>query len=160
MNKQGVLNEFLDISAGSGTHAPRQRQAYASKRLQQVVSDFRKQQKSVSVTPASRSPSQAPSGDESTGNNREPEPPASKKRKTKGRQPARGRGAGGRGNRTSNCKPRKDSSAQSDGEDEFVLPQHGPEEVVKERELRPRVKPRPTYRAAREKRGSALVSDD
>ncbi|KAI4518714.1 PIN domain-like protein [Schizophyllum commune Loenen D] len=41
-NKQGTLNSFLDVSLGTGTHAPRKRQAYASKRLQQVVSDFRK----------------------------------------------------------------------------------------------------------------------
>ncbi|KAI5836392.1 hypothetical protein K523DRAFT_258483 [Schizophyllum commune Tattone D] len=40
--KQGTLNSFLDVSLGTGTHAPRKRQAYASKRLQQVVSDFRK----------------------------------------------------------------------------------------------------------------------
>ena len=41
-NKQGTLNSFLDVSLGTGTHAPRKRQAYASKRLQQVVSDFRR----------------------------------------------------------------------------------------------------------------------
>ncbi|KIY43975.1 PIN domain-like protein [Fistulina hepatica ATCC 64428] len=41
-NVQGNLNEFLDISSGSGTHAPRRRDAYASKRLQEVVSNFRK----------------------------------------------------------------------------------------------------------------------
>ncbi|CAK5268406.1 unnamed protein product [Mycena citricolor] len=41
LNKQGNLNTFLDVS-GSGTIAPRQRQAYTSKRLQKVVSDFRK----------------------------------------------------------------------------------------------------------------------
>ncbi|EIN09779.1 PIN domain-like protein [Punctularia strigosozonata HHB-11173 SS5] len=42
-NQQGTLNEFLDIS-GTGSHAPRKRQAYASKRLQQVVSEFRTEQ--------------------------------------------------------------------------------------------------------------------
>ncbi|KAG8970514.1 DNA repair protein rad2 [Tulasnella sp. 419] len=40
--RQANLNGFLDIAAGSGTAAPRQRHAYASKRLQKVVSDFRK----------------------------------------------------------------------------------------------------------------------
>ena len=44
MNKQGNLNEFLDVAGGSGTLAPRRRQAYTSKRLQQIVSDFRSQQ--------------------------------------------------------------------------------------------------------------------
>ncbi|KAF8896462.1 hypothetical protein BD779DRAFT_1496047 [Infundibulicybe gibba] len=44
LNKQGNLNDFFEISSGSGTLAPRKRQAYASKRLQQVVADFRKKQ--------------------------------------------------------------------------------------------------------------------
>ena len=45
LNKQGNLNEFFDITAGSGTFEPRKQQAYTSKRLQQVVADFRKQQR-------------------------------------------------------------------------------------------------------------------
>lgn len=40
-NKQGTLDNFFDVSLGSGTYAPRRRQAYSSKRLQQVVTDFR-----------------------------------------------------------------------------------------------------------------------
>jgi len=46
-NKQGTLltSGFFDASAGGGTYAPRKRQAYSSKRLQQVVSDFRKEQR-------------------------------------------------------------------------------------------------------------------
>lgn len=55
-NRQGNLNEFLDIGDG-GTHAPRKRQAYASKRLQQVVTDFRKKRV--------REPSISASSDES-----------------------------------------------------------------------------------------------
>lgn len=42
-NRQGSLHAFLEVESGSGSYAPRKRQAYASKRLQQVVSDFRKQ---------------------------------------------------------------------------------------------------------------------
>ncbi|KAH0833032.1 PIN domain-like protein [Lanmaoa asiatica] len=42
-NRQGSLNTFLDVESGAGSYAPRKRQAYASKRLQQVVSDFRKE---------------------------------------------------------------------------------------------------------------------
>ena len=42
LNRQAMLNGYFDISAGSGTFAPRQKQAYTSKRLQKVVSDFRK----------------------------------------------------------------------------------------------------------------------
>ncbi|KAI0749823.1 hypothetical protein C8Q80DRAFT_1164132 [Daedaleopsis nitida] len=42
-NMQGNLAGFFDLPLGANA-APRKRQAYASKRLQQVVSDFRKQQ--------------------------------------------------------------------------------------------------------------------
>jgi len=37
-----VLDKYFDTSIAGGVYAPRKRQAYASKRLQQVVSDFRK----------------------------------------------------------------------------------------------------------------------
>ncbi|KIK93609.1 hypothetical protein PAXRUDRAFT_33961 [Paxillus rubicundulus Ve08.2h10] len=43
MNRQGNLNGFFDTAPGAGSCVPRKRQAYASKRLQQVVSDFRKE---------------------------------------------------------------------------------------------------------------------
>jgi len=42
LGRQGVLDKFFDTSIAGGVYAPRKRQAYASKRLQQVVSDFRK----------------------------------------------------------------------------------------------------------------------
>ncbi|KAG9018251.1 DNA repair protein rad2 [Tulasnella sp. 427] len=45
INKQSNLNSFFDITAGTGSYAPKQKQAYASKRLQKVVSDFRKKGK-------------------------------------------------------------------------------------------------------------------
>ncbi|KAG1750845.1 hypothetical protein EDB19DRAFT_2009468 [Suillus lakei] len=35
MNRQGNLNSFFDVVPGSGSYAPRKRQAYGSKRLQQ-----------------------------------------------------------------------------------------------------------------------------
>jgi DNA excision repair protein ERCC-5 len=43
-NKQGTLSGYFDATGGfgSGTLAPRKRQPYASKRLQQVVSEYRK----------------------------------------------------------------------------------------------------------------------
>lgn len=44
VNKQGDLNEFFNVTSGAGTVAPRKRQAYGSKRLQQVVTEFRKEQ--------------------------------------------------------------------------------------------------------------------
>ncbi|KAF7424193.1 DNA repair protein rad2 [Pleurotus ostreatus] len=51
LNKQGTLNEYFDLSVGQGTYAPRKRTAYASKRLQKVVADFRKSNSSRSATP-------------------------------------------------------------------------------------------------------------
>ncbi|KAH7884449.1 hypothetical protein F5I97DRAFT_1812007 [Phlebopus sp. FC_14] len=56
MNRQGNLNGFFDMAPGAGSYAPRKRQAYGSKRLQQVVADFRKEQakthgRSTSLTP-------------------------------------------------------------------------------------------------------------
>ena len=39
------METYFDASIGSGTYAPRKRAPYASKRLQKVVTDFRKQQK-------------------------------------------------------------------------------------------------------------------
>lgn len=37
-----MLDKYFDTSIAGGVYAPRKRQAYSSKRLQQVVSDFRK----------------------------------------------------------------------------------------------------------------------
>ncbi|KAF9490373.1 PIN domain-like protein [Pleurotus eryngii] len=51
LNKQGTLNEYFDLSVGQSTYAPRKRTAYASKRLQKVVADFRKSNSSRSATP-------------------------------------------------------------------------------------------------------------
>jgi DNA excision repair protein ERCC-5 len=44
VNRQSTLSGYFDASGGfgSGTLAPRKRQPYTSKRLQQVVSDYRK----------------------------------------------------------------------------------------------------------------------
>jgi DNA excision repair protein ERCC-5 len=39
LNKQGTLGEY--VTGGNGSLAPRKRRAYASERLQQVVTDFR-----------------------------------------------------------------------------------------------------------------------
>lgn len=69
LNRQGILNEFLDISAGSGTYAPRKNRVYESKRLQQVISEFRKKkrQKIGSNTPVLASQSGDSGQDESEG---------------------------------------------------------------------------------------------
>ena len=54
MNKQSNLSEYFDVSVGMGAYVPKKRHAYTSKRLQDVVMDFRKQQKSGSSTMASQ----------------------------------------------------------------------------------------------------------
>lgn len=53
-NKQGTLTSFFDISVGTGTYAPKKKQAYASKRLQKIVQDYRKErkEKGASASPA------------------------------------------------------------------------------------------------------------
>ncbi|KIY67260.1 PIN domain-like protein [Cylindrobasidium torrendii FP15055 ss-10] len=47
LNKQGDLNGYFDVTGGSGTAVPRKKQAYASKRLQQVVMDYRRKRKAA-----------------------------------------------------------------------------------------------------------------
>ncbi|KAL0954498.1 hypothetical protein HGRIS_003465 [Hohenbuehelia grisea] len=60
LNKQGNLNEFMDVGGATGNYAPRKRTAYASKRLQKVVSDFRKKQQQVSESVASEESASGP----------------------------------------------------------------------------------------------------
>src|ERR1700691_3812193 len=94
MNKQGNLNEFFDVSAGSGIYAPRKRQAYSSKRLQQVVSEFRSEKAKLK---AGHSPTPAVS-EGSTGSGAENdavEEPAKKRRKTKAKGNGKARGGTG-----------------------------------------------------------------
>jgi len=46
MNRQGTLGDFIDVAGGSGTSLePRKRQVYTSKRLQELVSAHRQEQK-------------------------------------------------------------------------------------------------------------------
>jgi len=56
------LNVFLEVESGAGTFAPRRRQAYASKRLQQVVTDFRKERAKLNH-PHGGSPTPSQDGD-------------------------------------------------------------------------------------------------
>lgn len=48
--KQSDLTTFFDTS-NTGTYAPRKKQAYASKRLQKIVADYRKERKAKGLTP-------------------------------------------------------------------------------------------------------------
>ncbi|KAI0044031.1 hypothetical protein FA95DRAFT_1562646 [Auriscalpium vulgare] len=71
LNKQGNLNEYLNVTSGQGAYAPRKQKAYASKRLQQVVNDFRKEQAKLkqasgSDTPVPDASASSSSDDDST----------------------------------------------------------------------------------------------
>jgi DNA excision repair protein ERCC-5 len=153
LNKQSDLNSFFDVNAGTGTYAPRNRKAYASKRLQQVVTEFRNKRKRASASPTpTPTQSESASEDEIARTNR---------RKTKGkgevqastsRGPRRARGRqGGRG-ASSRKKPRapvRDDDSEfpaSGGEGCLEIP---PDPVVVAR-LRPRPKPRPAFKGIRD----------
>ncbi|KAL0065080.1 DNA repair protein rad2 [Marasmius tenuissimus] len=165
LNKQGNLNEFFDVSGGGGTLAPRKRQAYASKRLQAVVSDFRKKRKNASCsTPTSISDDDSLS----EGEDGDPSRPSKRTRSSnstsaKGKEKAAGkrgqgsstrgktRGSGTRGRRGRKAASTPSVDVESGDEDEFVEP------TVKEAtaepsplavNLRPRPKPKPAYRTA------------
>ncbi|KAK0204838.1 PIN domain-like protein [Desarmillaria ectypa] len=149
MNRQGNLNGFFDVAAGSGTFAPRRRQAYASKRLQQVVSDFRKKRK-AGVDP-SGSVDEAYGGSDS-GVSEEDTPikkkPKSSWRGKKGHESTshrRGRGRG-RGRPSSTRK----TSEPSSGEDAEFRKAVVTVEAPFSGQLRPRPKPKPIYKGAPE----------
>ncbi|KAH8117820.1 hypothetical protein DFH11DRAFT_1570873 [Phellopilus nigrolimitatus] len=109
-NRQGSLNDFFSVSAGSGAAEPRKRQVYPSQRLQTLVAEHRKAQArarggdNIGSTSASRSGS---TSGESAGDNAEVgQPPAAKKRKkettgggkegeTKSGRGKKGKGRGG-----------------------------------------------------------------
>lgn len=152
----------MDISAGSGTHAPRQRQAYASKRLQQVISDFRKRQKRSPLSSASQSGSGATSQDDDSESDSSQtvnttKAPAAKKRKTgmtrdttlaRTRHSTTGSLAT-LSSKRSKGKARTEASVENskmsgtDDEDGFVPPRDVMVEKPEvERNLRPRPKPR------------------
>uniref|UniRef100_A0A0W0EXN2 XPG-I domain-containing protein n=2 Tax=Moniliophthora roreri TaxID=221103 RepID=A0A0W0EXN2_MONRR len=163
-NKQGSLNEFFDVSGGSGTLAPRKRQAYASKRLQQVVSDFRKKRRSASSIPA------GDDGDVDNENDAElgGAPPAKRAKSstsrkgqaqsspgvtqgTRGRGAKRGRngrgGSRGRGRRTASAVPSGIGDIDdSDESAEFNQTEATEEPLPLAVDLRPRPKPKPAYR--------------
>ncbi|EIM91084.1 PIN domain-like protein [Stereum hirsutum FP-91666 SS1] len=95
LNRQGNLNEFFDVSGGMGSAAPRKKQAYTSKRLQQVVSDFRKAQKqnageNKESDSGSESGAQSDGGDEKDGGKK-----TNSKGKGKNRQKAGGSATNG-----------------------------------------------------------------
>ncbi|KAI0065313.1 PIN domain-like protein [Artomyces pyxidatus] len=132
LNRQGNLNSYFDVASGQGAYAPRKQKAYASKRLQQVVNDFRQQAKG-SWPSASPSPDDAPSPEDSEGASGSSLSATDKGKKTRStpvaktapsRGKARGRGKGGaRGGARKASRKRKRSVASESADDE--LEPHG-----------------------------------
>jgi DNA excision repair protein ERCC-5 len=160
LNKQSDLNSFFDVNVGTGTYAPRNRKAYTSKRLQQVVTDFRNKRKRDSASPTStptpHSPSESASEDEATRTNR--------RKVTKGKGVAQAstsrgsrRGRGRQGGRGASSRKKSRATMSDDHSDDSEFPASGgegcpeipPDPVVVAR-LRPRPKPRPAFKGARE----------
>lgn len=169
MNKQGNLLGFLGVPAGGA--ATRKRQAYSSKRLQQVVADFRKKQ-AANGTGGSPNVSQPGTSSESRSEDDEVEERPKKRKKTSvegtaaptstrgtgiakrgargGRGSGRGRGAKSRvgvksnGGRKGKKTATSGSPSDSEIEDAFNEPeQSGTPPPPLNVNLRPRPKPRP-----------------
>ncbi|KAI0649075.1 hypothetical protein C8Q79DRAFT_948695 [Trametes meyenii] len=168
---QGNLVGFFDLPAG-GNAAPRKRQAYTSKRLQQVVQDFRKQQAKLrgSATPA---PFDDDGGSDYEENEKAAERPAKKRKTSKGkareddgtalstssrggraRGTGRGRGRGrGRGGKRTSKKRTKSPSESEEDSDTVAIDGTSSVDTVpsisrEELGLRPRPKPRPIRKIA------------
>lgn len=146
---QGSLSEWVNVHATnnfSGNMAPRKKEVYSSRRLQQVVTEFRKKRKSGSVGPSrSESASEGEHEEESTSG------PVKKQRKTKaaarGGKVGRGKGRG-RGSKIA-ASGRKgkaiidDDDAYTEGSD-----REGDGTSLRESiEMRPRPRPRPVRTA-------------
>ncbi|KAG6862492.1 hypothetical protein C0995_000039 [Termitomyces sp. Mi166 len=144
LNKQSNLTEFFDTSGGSGTLAPKKRQAYTSRRLQNVVDDFRRKRGRTSSSLASRSQSD---------NEEEPEPPTKKRAKTVAKDQSREgtsrksttRRKGGKTNaRAGTSRFKKRVSKEDHSSDEFDAPDATDEIVIPpDPEVVARLRPRP-----------------
>ncbi|KAH8829812.1 PIN domain-like protein [Flagelloscypha sp. PMI_526] len=154
--KQGNLNEFFDISAGSGTLAPRQRQAYSSKRLQQVISDYRKTKNGGKKRGLSSSPQ-----DDTGENGEEPtrkQPPA--KRRKAAAIPKDSTSKGRKGKKKGAANDEEDESTELESvsptprdvgsDDEQSAEYRATKNTIPDNPLRatlrPRPKPRPVIR--------------
>ncbi|EKM78104.1 hypothetical protein AGABI1DRAFT_61094 [Agaricus bisporus var. burnettii JB137-S8] len=143
----GIQNSLLDwvnVHAGnnpSGNMAPRKKEVYSSRRLQQVVTEFRKRKQSGSVGP---SQSERLNSDEE-----EDSAPVKKQRKTtrvRGGKAGRGRGGkpiASRGKRKK-AKDDDDDDAYTE-EDSSGVNDNEPQEVIPESEGKPRPRPRRKY---------------
>jgi len=163
LNKQGNLSGFFDVPIGAN-HAPRKRQAYASKRLQQVVSDFRKERARLQSS-ESTTTSTADEDGASDVESEVIEKPVKRRRTTAGKERAvpgpkkatNGRSRNGTRGGKAKRQPRKRkaSSASEDEEQDNVpnRPDSPPPPLAVN--LRPR--PKPAYRGSKE---STNISDE
>jgi len=149
LNQQGNLNEYFGVNSAGGVIAPRNRKAYASKRLQQVVNDFREQRRRATETSKNAGADEERSSSSSEGDNEAPPPqPTAKRGKARGGSSVgdagkrrRGKGGGrGRGSArgaragpsrkrkrsvTSTCSDGGSDGADSDGQDPPPPPPSG-----------------------------------
>lgn len=153
--KQGSLTSFFDVPLGGA--APRKRQAYASRRLQQVVSDFRKER----VMQQSAESSAASGEEDATiGSDSEVKEKPAKRRKTtaakgKGKEgtlptskrSSTAKGKRGRSGKAKQARKRQASGSAGECEDVEVTPAiAGSPPPPLSVNLRPR--PKPAYRGA------------
>jgi DNA excision repair protein ERCC-5 len=131
MNKQGVLDPFFERGSNGTISAARKRDGYASKRLRQVVADFRKQKTKEQ-------------GEGSQGSDDETQnPPATRGKKTSGKKrggKTSGRGRG-RGRKRAATTTSKGSDEDAIFEAEVVEDASGTS-TVPARTLRPKPKKR------------------
>ena len=153
LNKQGNLGAFFDVPVGVG--APRKRQAYSSKRLQQVVSDFRKKQRAEGAQSQGDTPesdteeedeSSRPKKKRKVGETSSASASKNKSETTRGSGRGRGRGRGHGGKATRGKKGAKGKGKEDSSEDEFQEGSAPAVEAIPDQplavELRPRPKPR------------------
>jgi DNA excision repair protein ERCC-5 len=101
LNKQGNLREYFGVNTGR-VAAPRKRKTYASKRLQEVVDDFREQRRKETAAHSTREESPDPSSDSSEEDGAVPSAPDAK----------RGRGRGGISSKGATRKSRGKAGAR------------------------------------------------
>lgn len=150
MNKQSNLSEYFDVSVGMGAYVPKKRHAYTSKRLQDVVADFRKQQKTGSSATASQHESEG-----SDNNADEYNESTSRKKRKVGQKGLRGKGktntaaiSGRRPGAKGKAKKQKAAAETGDETSERSDVDEGEaRSTPRVAQLRPR--PRPAYKAAK-----------
>lgn len=146
---QGSLSDWVSSRADNNTDAanlaPRKKDVYTSRRLQQVVADFRKRRKAGSVAPSQAgSGSDQEDGDSEPAKKRQRKPTKSSARGGKVSR-GRGRGRGGSAGATRKGKrKRRDEDDYSEGSEEDDGENNEPQvPEASAASLRPRPRPRP-----------------